>query len=95
MISNLKLQRDYSSNTSDDEVFPYTGNGGQRVPKDVVSVVFHPRVDKVDDWAFKRCSLKKLDLNEGLVKIGEEAFYECSSLESVTLPSTDSKLIRL
>ena len=39
-----------SSNTSNDEVFEYMGNG-QRVPKDVVSVRFHPSVVEVDNEA--------------------------------------------
>ena len=77
-----------SSNTSDNEVFEYTGNG-QRVPKNVVSVRFHPSVVEVDDEAFQLCKLlKTVVLNEGLVKIGRCAFRGCKSLESITLPST-------
>ena len=77
-----------SSNTSDNEVFEYMGNG-QYVPKDVVSVRFHPSVVKVDTEAFFKCwQLKKVVLNEGLVEIGKQSFKRCTSLESVILPST-------
>lgn len=66
----------------------YTGNG-QRVPRDVVCVWFHPSVVKVKDSAFyMRKSLKKLVFNEGLETIGKRAFKYCESLESITLPST-------
>ena len=61
-------------NTSSKEVFEYTGNG-QEVPKDVVSVRFHPSVVKVDDKAFYKCNrLKEVILNEGLQYIGQDAF---------------------
>ena len=81
-------------------MFEYTGKG-QSVPKDVISVRFHPSVVKVDVEAFCRCTdLREVSrrgqqvfparvFNEGLVTIGEEAFRGCSSLESnITLPST-------
>ena len=76
-----------------DDVFEYTGNG-QSVPNDVVSVRFHPSVIKVDDEAFYRyrmqdcCELKEVVLNDGLKIIGYRAFSGCSSLQSITLPST-------
>jgi len=76
-----------SSNTSN-KVFEYTG-GQQRVPKNVVSVKFHPSVVEVDDEAFQLCKiLKEVVLNEGLEKIGRCAFRGCKSLESITIPST-------
>ena len=77
-----------SSNTSDNEVFEYRGNG-QVVPKNVVSVVFDPSVDEIDERAFSNCkSLKEVVLNDGLKKIGDAAFARCETLESITLPST-------
>ena len=83
-----RTQRDMSSNTSDDEVFEYTGNG-QHVPKDVVSVRFHPSVNEADDMAFYNCSnLREVVLNEGLQTIGRNAFMLCRSLERITFPST-------
>lgn len=39
--------------------------------------------------AFKVChKMKKVKLSEGLVEIGEAAFYECNSLSSINIPST-------
>jgi len=76
-----------SSNTSE-EVFEYMGNG-QCVPNDVVSVRFHPSVNKIDERAFKfHLKLKEVVFNEGLVEIGKCAFFGCESLTSITLPST-------
>ena len=79
-----------SSNTS--EVFQYTGNG-QRAPKDVVSVVFHPSVAKAEDRAFLFCkSLRQVVLNEGLETIGGCSFPKCETLERITLPSTVTEI---
>ena len=75
------------------EVFEYMGNG-QRVPRDVVSVRLHPSVTEVDNEAFCRCcSLREVLLNDGLKRIGQEAFtngafQDCDSLEFISFPST-------
>ena len=67
--------------------YEYMGNG-QRVPKDVVRVRFHPSVIEVDESAFHRCrSLREVVLNEGLKTIGRSSFLGCS-LESIIIPST-------
>ena len=69
-------------------IFEYTGEGCA-VPKDVTIVRFHPSVIEVENEAFQRCyNLKEVILHEGLQKIGWRAFQFCSSLSSITLPST-------
>ena len=70
--------------------FEYTGTEEREdVPKDVTIVRFHSSVTEVGDHVFRDCErLNKVIFNEGLKKIGCESFYECRSLESVTLPST-------
>ena len=69
-------------------VFEYTGVGCV-VPKDVAIVRFHPSVAEVEYDAFRNCiKLRKVIFNEGLQKIGWEAFYGCKSLSSIKLPST-------
>ena len=69
-------------------VFVYMGKG-QIVPKDVVSVRFHPSVVAVEKDTFNNCyRLKEVVLNDGLVEIGRKAFRGCISLESITFPST-------
>jgi len=81
-----------TSKTSSDDVFEYIGKG-QFVSTKVVSVQFHPSVIEVDYEAFKDCrQLKELVLNERLQKIGGFAFYNCQSLESITLPSTVTEI---
>ena len=48
--------------------------------------------DVVFEYTGDGCSVPKdvtsVRFNKGLQKIGEEAFYWCISLESITLPST-------
>ena len=66
--------------------FEYSGNG-QIVPKDVVRVRFHPNVVEVGVKAFWGCNLKEVVFNE-LVKIGEDAFAHCTSLERISIPYT-------
>ena len=73
-------------------VFEYTGEGCS-VPKDVTIVRIHPSVTEVEDEAFKNCyNLREVVLNEGLQKIGEKAFWTCTSLSSIKLPSTVTEI---
>jgi len=77
---------EYIGKGASDVVFEYTG---QRVPRDVVNVRFHPGVVKVENNAFSFCShLREVILNEGLKEIGSGAFKECPSLRSISFPST-------
>jgi len=67
--------------------FEYTGE--RYVPKDVTHVQFHPAVTQIEDYAFEDCTkLRQVILNEGLVKIGNNAFHECRVLSSIILPSS-------
>jgi len=85
---NTPLYSSCSCSTSMEE-FVYTGRG-QHVPKNVVSVRFHPSVTKAEDKAFDNCHmLKEVVFNEGLKTIGNRGvFYGCSSLQRITMPST-------
>ena len=86
MSSTVEKKRKIGVDEAD--VFVYTGIG-QSVPRDVVSVRFHPSVTEIEEGAFYSCrSLGKVVLNDGLTKIGKRAFSECRSLESITFPST-------
>jgi len=74
---------------SNEVVFEYTGiEEKSDIPKDVTIVRFHSNVTEVGDGMFKDCNVKKVVLNEGLKKIGDESFYYCKSLESINFPST-------
>ena len=70
-------------------VYEYMGmDEREDIPRNVTIVRFHSSVTYVGDSMFRGCEqLKKVVFNEGLKKIGRESFYECRSLESVTLPS--------
>ena len=64
-------------------VFVYTGAG---VPKNVVRVQFDPSVVEVPEYEFLRLGdLKEVVLNEGLQKIGDEAFASCYKLRELII----------
>ena len=49
---------------------------GELVPKNVISIIFHPSVTEVPEDAFKYCrKLKKVVFNEGLRKICDVVHY--------------------
>ena len=74
------------------EVFEYTGKG-QSVPRDVVSVRFHPSVIEVEEEAFAKCiKLREVVINDGVEKIGKGSFMNCISLGSIKLPSTVTEI---
>ena len=63
--------------------------GGCVVPKDVTSVRFHPSVIEIGNGAFQDCSeLREVVFNDGLQKIDDRAFCYCTSLSSITFPTT-------
>ena len=81
-----------NNGASTDEIFEYTGKGCS-VPKDITIVRFHPSVVEVEKEAFDRCGdLREVIFNEGLQKIGQQAFCYCTSLSSITLPSTVTEI---
>jgi len=66
----------------------YTGSD-VIIPKNVTHVRFHPNVIGVDNDAFAGfAQLREVTLNEGLREIEECAFYGCTSLQSINIPST-------
>ena len=72
--------------------FEYTGKG-YSVPKDVTIVRFHPSVIEVRQYAFYDCKqLREVIFNDGLQKIGWNAFRNCTSLSSIALPSTVTEI---
>ena len=83
-----------NNDTSAEVVFEYTGKGCA-VPKDVTIVRFHPSVVEVESHAFEYCKqLREVIFNDGLQKIGSTAFWTCTSLSSITLPSTVTEVER-
>ena len=77
-----------NSDADAEVVFEYTEKGCV-VPKNVTIVRFHLSVVEVDHSAFKKCiKLREVEFHEGLQKIGQYAFLTCTSLSSITLPST-------
>ena len=80
------------SDADTEVIFEYTGEGCA-VPKNVTIVRFHPSVTEVEDEAFYCCrSLCEVVLNDGLQKIRIGAFWNCTSLSSITLPYTITEI---
>jgi len=73
---------------SNTEVFVYTE--GISVPQDVVRVRVHPSVTVIPEGAFyERKKLEEVELCEGLLEIGKQAFFQCDLLTKITtIPST-------
>jgi hypothetical protein len=91
MAKNNPAKRQ-KSDSSAESVFVYTGPGCS-VPKDVVCVQFDPRVVEVAEDAFVNCqNLKELILNDGLQKIGDDAFCGCTSLKCIRLPASITEI---
>ena len=72
-----------------DEVFVYMG-GDMVVPQDVVRVDVHTSVTTIiPERAFQsHQKLEEIELCEGLLEIGNDAFYNCKSLKHINIPST-------
>jgi len=91
--ANNNNEREETS-AADVVAFEYTGRGkyagtGDRVPDNVTHARIHPSVIGIRQNAFhSREHLKEVVLNEGLINIGLGAFMNCSSLQSIKLPST-------
>jgi hypothetical protein len=59
------------------------------IPRDVSHVKVHISVKMIDHDAFRNCSrLRRVDLCEGLEKLGNGEFLECASLLGVVIPSS-------
>jgi len=78
-----------NNNNDTEEVFVYMGVGSV-VPDDVVRARIHPSVTAISENAFYNCiKLEEVELCEGLLSIGRQAFYGCSSLkQQIRIPST-------
>jgi len=75
------------SNNNNDGVFIYTE--GVEVPMNVVRVRVHPSVTVIPEKAFKeRTKLEEVELCEGLLEIGAQAFEYCNKLKRINIPST-------
>ena len=83
MMSSNKRQK----SEQEEEVIVY--KEGDIVPKNVTKVIFDAAVTEIPANAFSCCQhLKEVVLNEGLKMIGNYAFYGCSLVTIIRLPST-------
>ena len=67
------------ANNHDSELFVYTE--GAEVPRDLVRARVHPSVTVIPVNAFHyRNKLEEIELCDGLIEIGDDAFYNCKAL---------------
>ncbi len=67
-----------------DDIFVYTGG---RAPQHVVNAIIDESVEEIDEEAFRNnLNLLSVVCHDGLLKVGEWAFYNCSSLQRVKMP---------
>ncbi len=51
-------------------------------------IILPKSIRKIDAWAFKGCTIEAIELNDGLEKIEQYAFYQCDKLDDVVLPES-------
>ncbi|EJK58115.1 hypothetical protein THAOC_21783 [Thalassiosira oceanica] len=79
--------------TRPDVILLYEGEEvAEELRCEVTRVRIGPPVKRILNRAFRFSKLVVLQLNEGLLTIGEEAFQDCTALSSVNIPSTVTEL---
>ena len=82
-----------SESKTSEVVFEYKGVAYGTVPEDMTILRFHHGITKIPDCLFTSFSkLREVVLNDCIVEIGKYAFGRCTSLESITFPSTMVKI---
>lgn len=68
----------------------FTYNGEDDVPKNITTVLIGEHAAEIKDGAFKDCTeLSSFVMNEGLLRIGKNAFENCQKLTNVRLLDVD------
>lgn len=71
---------------SDDGTLTISGTGG--IPDYYSSAPFY----YTSHWYSQRSKIKKVVIEDGVTRIGNEAFYGCSDLTSITIPNSVTKI---
>ncbi|KAL7527122.1 hypothetical protein ACHAXR_001813, partial [Thalassiosira sp. AJA248-18] len=82
-----------SVNLAIQEVFLYTGQETADIPSHVTRIRVDASVTRIPPGAFQFLSkVEEVELCEGLLEIGENAFRGCFSLRSIAIPSTVARI---
>ena len=77
-------------NDGDEDIFVYRGG---RAPQHVTHVLIDGSLAEIEDKAFIGCSfLLQVDTHDGVRKIGQRAFCNCTSLPRINLKSVDLRV---
>jgi len=69
--------------------FIYTGQSRDDIPRNITHVRIDPSVKSIGPAVFSACTqLMHVELCDGLERIGFMAFFGCTSLASISIPST-------
>jgi len=70
-------------------VYVYRGKTFEHVPKCATHVCLHPTIREIPKLFFvKYSSLTVVQLNLGLLSVGDMAFWNCTGLQQIVIPST-------
>ncbi|KAL3940810.1 MAG: hypothetical protein SGBAC_004726, partial [Bacillariaceae sp.] len=70
-------------------VYVYRGKTFEHVPKCATHVCLHPSIREIPKLFFVRYShLTVVQLNLGLLSVGDMAFWNCASLQQIVIPSS-------
>ena len=73
--------------TGKNKKLEYVGYGAFSHDSELASISLG-NVKEIGAYAFSETGIKKIDLGTKLEKMGESAFFQCSRLESITIPGT-------
>ena len=69
----------------DGDIFIYRG---VRAPRHITHALIDESVDEIEGRAFEGCrNLVQVDTHDGIRKVGQSAFYYCTSLRRINLKS--------
>ncbi len=82
--SNTHTLLKMADHAAGEDIFVYTGG---RAPQHVVNAIVDESVDEIDDGAFgDNPNLRSVVCHDRVLKVGQWAFFNCSSLERVKMP---------
>ena len=85
IMADNELLNDNDVDGGDDDIFVYTGQGNNEVPRDVKRVRIAENIDTIPRWTFYQCrQLIEVEGHNKLKKIEQWAFHSCHPLRRVT-----------
>lgn len=88
-IGNYSFYRNQLSGVLDLSSLEQLGsNAFQTSGNTVERLILSDKLNEIPDFAFPGLGINEIDIPYGVVRIGDQAFYSCNNLNSVTIPET-------